>query len=158
MIIIIEKWYKRMLAFLLFQLLALSICFGFTWLNNPIVLWIWILVGLVGIVYIGKGARQTIQRIGTRRFLVSLISMLPACYIFWAFIFGVYEFFYTGPDLEVAVFVFFLSPLLAFWTLASLITLAIWPFTPKSRKPSKRWNKIVSFIVYGPSKYNKKPT
>ncbi len=160
MLIMIEKWYDRLLVFLGLNILLCVICY-MPFLLEPydsLALLPWICIPLVAVIVIGLTIKQTIQRMGILRFLFIFLTVLISNCAVWIVLLGIAFFIVDKLTSWNAVFIVFISPIMTSWSLACFMLLALWPFTPKSSKSSKRWSKIASFIVNGPSKHKKELT
>ncbi len=165
MLITIEKWYDRVLIFLVLNVVTCAFCYTPYYLlylsddlDNPLGLLPWVCIPLASVVVIGITIKQTIQRMGILRFLIAFIVVLVVSCLAWAVLLFVLFFILDTLTSWGVVSIILVLPLLTLWTPACFMLLALWPFTPKSNNRSKRWSKIISFLVNGPSKYNKKPT
>ena len=129
MTLVIEKRYNRIIIFLLLNVLVLFLCLDFEFIEHELAFLTWILVPIIDIVVIAKTIRQRIMQMGILRFLLIFIAVFVTSGLFWALMWlGFVKMHSYILPLEWGYVLFFVVPMMALWTTACFMLLALWPF------------------------------
>lgn len=139
MTLVIEKWYNRILIFLLLNFLVLFLCLAFEFFKYELAFLTWLLVPLLDIVVIAKTIQQRIMQMGILRFLLTFIVIFTISGLFWALMwFGFVKMHSYVLPLEWGYVLFFVVPMMTLWTTACFMLLALWPFSAiRNVEPSR---------------------